>query len=110
MVSIGIEGHAPVACIGRCCTEVGRRSITAPAVTSLVTIACVTGNEEARIERMIADQQLIGVSVACSDTMPQSESCSIPIVHRGSYGRVYLPLEVNSSSSLVINEDDFCEL
>jgi len=59
---------------------------------------------------MIANQQLIGVSVACSDAMPQSNSCSIPIAHRGSYGRVYLPLEVDFSSSLVINEDDFCEL
>ena len=109
-MAVGVEGHAPVRRTGRRCTEVGRGCITAPAVTSLVTIARETGNEKARIERMITDQQLVGVSVVCSDTMPQSSSCSIPIVHRGSYGQVGLPLEVDFSSSLVINEDDFCKL
>jgi len=109
-VAVGVECHAPVVHIGRRCTEVGRGCITAPAITSLVTITRVTGNKEARIERMIADQQLVGVSVACSDAMPQSSSCGIPVVHRGSYGQVGLPLEVDFSSSLVINEDDFCEL
>ena len=109
-MAVSIEGHALVVGICRRCTEVGRGCITAPVGTLLVTITSVTGNKEARIERMIADQQLVGVSVVCSDSMPQSSSCSIPVVHRGSYGRVGLPLEVDFSSSLVINEDDFCEL
>ena len=109
-MAVGVEGHAPVVRIGRRCTEVGRGCITAPAVTLLVTITRVTGNKKARIERMIADQQLIGVSVACSDAIPQSSSCSIAVVHRGSYGRVGLSLEVGFSSGLVINEHDFCEL
>ena len=93
-VAVGVEGHALVRRTGRRCTEVGRGFITAPVVTCLVTITRVTGNKKARIERIIADQQLVGVSVACSDTMPQSSSCSIPVVHRGSYGIVgKLPLE-----------------
>ena len=86
MVAVGVEGHAPVVRIGRRCTEVGRDCITAPAVTFLVTITRETGNKKPRIERIITDQQLVGVSVVCSDTMPQSSSCSIPVVHRGSYG------------------------
>ena len=79
-------------------------------MTLLVTIR-VTGNEEARVERMITDQQLVGVSVVCSKTIPQSiATCGITIVNSGRYGLVGFPLKVNLASSLVINKDNFCEL
>ncbi len=58
-MTIGVERHTSVIRIGRRCSEVGRGCITAPAATVLVTVTRVTGNEEAGIERMIADQQLV---------------------------------------------------
>ena len=69
-MTIGVEGHTFVTRIGGGCAEVGRGCITAPAGTMLVTVTSVTGNEEAGIERMITDQQLVRVSVVCSNTMP----------------------------------------
>ncbi len=54
---------------------------------------------------------MVWVNVACSNAVPQSVVITfIPIVRRGRYGQVSLSLEVDFSSSLVINEDDFCEL
>ena len=78
----------------------------------LVTIADVTGNEEAREERSIADQQLVGVSaVHGSHTVPQSISIStLSIVTSGRYGHLGTTFEVGLVSSLVINEDNFCKL
>ena len=85
--------------------------IPTPKVTVLITATRVTGNEEARVERNITDQQLVGVSVACSKTVPQSIGVSsIPIVKSGRYGLAFSLLKVNLASSLVINKDNFCEL
>jgi len=85
--------------------------IRAPIVAVLVTVTRVTGNEEAVVARMITDQQLVGVSVVCSKTVPQSIGAgSIPIVISGRYGLVDSSPKVNLASSLVINKDNFCEL
>ena len=59
MMTIGVEGHTSVTRMGRRCTEVGRGFITTPAVTILITVVCETRNEEAGIEGMITDQQLV---------------------------------------------------
>jgi len=66
-VTIFIEGHTLVPAMFGGCTEVTRSSITTPRVTTLVTMS-VTGNEEARKERMITDEQLVEVVriVTCS--------------------------------------------
>ena len=66
-MTIFVEGHTvvPTNCGG--CTEVTRFSIKTPPVTMLVTMS-VTGNEEAREEKIITDKQLVGVVriVTCS--------------------------------------------
>ena len=61
---------------------------------------------------MIADQQLVGVSAAhVPHTVPQSILAStIPIVTSGRYIHLGAAFEIGLGSSLVINEDDFCEL
>ena len=66
-MTIFIEGHTLVPTIFGGCTEVTRSSIITPRVTMLVTMS-VTGNEEARKERMITDKQLVEVVrvVTCS--------------------------------------------
>ena len=111
MMSIGVEGHTFVMSTGSRCTEVGWESIVAPVVTKLVTVTCVTGNEEAGVEPIVTDQQLVPVSIAYSNTVPQSISISsMPIVRSGRDRQVGLTLEVDLSSCLVINEDYFCEL
>ena len=93
------------------CTEVRRNNITTPRATLLVTATRVTRNEEARIESRVADKQLVGVSVVCTHTVPQSIGTSnLPIVPCGRYRLVDPSLEVGLVSSLVIDEDDFCEL
>ena len=85
--------------------------IPTPDVTLLITATRETGNEEARVERNITDQQLVGVSVVCSKAVPQSIGVgSIPIVKSGRYGLISSLLKVNLASSLVINKDNFCEL
>ena len=110
-VPVGVEGHALVTRLCGRCTEVRRGCITTPLVTLLVTIARVTGNEEARVERSIADQQLVGESTACSHTVPQPiGTSSLPIIQRGHHGKVGFTFEVGLVSSLVINEDDFFKL
>ena len=82
-----------------------------PITTRLVFIVNVTGNEEPRVFRSLADQQLVGVSVVCSHAVPQSISTStIPIVISGLHGPVHMSLEVGLVSSLIINEDYFSEL
>ena len=107
-MTIGVECHAAVA---RGCTEERRGYITTPIVTHLVTIIRVTGHEEATEKRVITDQQLIGITVACIHTIPQSIGTSIlPIVPSGRYGLVDFSPEVGLVSSLVINEDDLCKL
>ena len=110
-MSIGVEGHALVAPTGRRCTEVRRLCITTPTVTLLVT-ASVTGNEEAGVERSIADQQLVGVSAAhSSHTVPQFISIStLPIVISGRHRQVRFSFEVGLLFSVVVNEDDFSKL
>ena len=111
-MSIGVKGHAPVTGTGGRCTEVRRGYITAPTITMLVTITRVTRNKEAAVERgIITDQQLVGVSVIHSHTIPQSiSSSSIPIVQSGRYGLVGLSLEIDFCCSLMIKEHNFCEL
>ena len=115
VMAIGVEGHAPVTRTGGRCTEVRRSSIITPIVTLLVTITIVitsvTGNEEAGVERSIADQQLVGVRAVRSHTVPQSISISsLPIVTSGRYVHLGATFEAGLVSSLVINEDDFREL
>ena len=56
LVAVDVKGHSGEPWTGSRCTEVRRGSIVAPIVTRLVTIACVTGNEEAGVEQSIADQ------------------------------------------------------
>ena len=85
--------------------------IPTPLGALLVTVTRVTGNKEAREERLITDQQLVPVSVVCSKTVPQSIGAgSIPIVKSGCNGLVCSLLKVNIASSFVINKDNFCEL
>ena len=60
---------------------------------------------------MIADQQLVRVSVVCSHTVPKSVSARrIPIVLSGRYVLVGSSFEVGLVSSLVVNENYFSEL
>lgn len=93
------------------CTEVRRGTIITPRITLLVTATRVTRNEEASIERSIADKQLVGVGVVCTHAVSQSiGTSSLPIVPSGRYGLVDSSLEVGFVSSLVIDEEDFCEL
>ena len=87
------------------CTEVRRGAIATPRITLLVTATRVTRNEEARVERRIADKQLVGVSVVCTHTVPQSIGTSnLSIVSSGRYGLVDSTLKVGLVSSLVIDE------
>ena len=80
-------------------------------ITLFVTVTRVTGNKEASVERSIADQQLVEVSVVCTHTVPQSIGTRrLPIVNSGRYGLASLPLEVGLVSSLMIKEEYFCEL
>ena len=58
LVTIFVEGHTLVPTTFGGCTEVRRFIIITPPVTIFVTIS-VTGNEEARKERMITDEQLV---------------------------------------------------
>ena len=89
----------------------GKQNVPATPIVTLLVTTRVTGNEEARIERMITNQQLVEVRVVCSKAVPQSiVTCGIPIVNSGRYVLVGLPLKVNLASSLVINKDNFCEL
>ena len=83
---IGVKGHALERWTGRRGSEVGRFPISTPRVTLLETISCVTGNEETGVERMIANQQLVFVSVVCSLAFPQSMCfASIPMVLSSGY-------------------------
>ena len=108
VMTIGVECHAAVA---RGCTEERRGSIATPIVTHFVTITRETRHEEATEKRVITDQQLIGITVACIHTIPQSIGTSIiPIVPSGRYGLADFSLEVGLVSSLVIDEDDLCKL
>ena len=115
-MSVGVESHALVSRIGGGCTEIRRSCITTPTgtlfVTIIVIVTSVTGDEEARVERSVADQQLVGVSaVHGSHTVPQSISISsLSVVTSGRYGHLGATFEVGLVSSLVINEDDFCKL
>ena len=112
MVPIGVEGHAFLRRRGGCCTEVRRFGIMTPTVTLLVTITRVTGNEEAGVEPIFTDQQLLGVSATHgAHAVPQSISASLlPIVTSGRYGHLSTSIEVSLVSRLVINEDYFSEL
>ena len=101
--TIVVEGHTLIVGVSRRCTEVGRGTIKAPRTTLLVTVPRVIRNEEASEERSITDQQLIGVSVVCTHTVPQSiGTSSLPIVNSGRYRLAGSPLEIGLASSLVI--------
>ena len=111
MEAVGVEGHAFISGIGGSCTEVRGTVIIAPTVTLFVTVTSVTRNKEAGVERMITDQQLVGVSASCSNTVPQSVSTSsLPIVSCRHHRKVRFSFEVGLVSCLVVNEDHFCEL
>ena len=108
MVPIGVEGHAFLRRRGGCCTEVRRFGIMTPTVTLLVTIIGVTRNEKAGVERMVTDQQLVGVSFVCFHALPQSKSTgSLSIVQSGHHWKVGFSFKVGLVPSLVINEDNF---
>ena len=109
-MAVGVEGHAFVTWSERR-TEVRGTPINTPIVTPLVTTS-VTRNKEAGVERSITDQQLVGViAVHGSKTVPQSIGVStLPIVSCGLYRLVGFSFEVGLVSSLVVDEDYFCEL
>ena len=69
IMTIDIEGHSFVICIGRCCSEVWCYSVIAPAVTMLET-ELVTRNKKPRVEMKITNQQLIGVVLVYSLSVP----------------------------------------
>jgi len=110
-VTIDIEGHTLIAATCRSCAKIRRFGITTPAVTLLVTVG-VTGNKKPGVERMITDQQLVGVATThSSNTCPQSVGTSrFSIVSSSCYGMIDFAFEVGLVSTLVINEDDFSEL
>ena len=116
-VTIFVESHTIVRRIFGGCSEVRRFNITTPRVTIFVTIS-VTGNEEARKERMITHEQLVDevcvTTCSCSVrqySVPQSIStASIPVVTSGFYCCLVTLCEESLASSLVINKHDFCEL
>ena len=110
IMTIGVEGHSPVSGTGGSCAKVRRGCIATPAVAPLVTVTRVPRNEEAGVERVIADQQLVVVSIASSNSVPQSSDSSIPVVRSGRYGRFRPSFKVGLFSSLVINEHNFCKL
>ena len=60
-MTVSVEGYAIEPTIGRGGAEIRRTIIHTPADAVLVTIASETRHHEARIERIITDQQLIGV-------------------------------------------------
>ena len=110
-MTIRVECDTQETCISWRRAEVRRVKIIAPATTLLDTIIRVTWNEESSVERGVADQQLVMISVIYSHTVPQSIGVSIfPIVLRGRYGLVDLSLEVGLVSSLVVNKKNFCKL
>ena len=111
-MTIGIESYAQVMWRGGGRAEVGRLGITTPVITLLVTIVSETRRKEAREERSITDQQLIGVCTAHgSHTVPQSICiCALPVITCGRHGLLGFRLEIGLVTSLMINEDDFCEL
>jgi len=97
----------PIIC---CCTEVRRGRVTAPIVALLVTVAVEPGNKEAGVKRIIADEQLVCVSVDYLHVVPQSISTSrVAIVTGGCYWLVRSSLKIALVSSLVILEDNFFE-
>ena len=110
-VAIGIEGYPLIAAICRRCAEIRRFGITTPAATLLVTVG-VAGNKKTGVERKITYEQLVGVAtIHSSNTFPQSiGTCALSIVSSSCYGLIDFACEVGLVSSLVINEDDFCEL
>ena len=69
MMTIDIEGHSFVICTFRCCSEVWCYCVTAPAVTLLETVR-VTRNKKPRVEVTITNQQLIGVVLVYSLSVP----------------------------------------
>ena len=69
VMTIDIEGHSFVMCTGRCCSEVWCYYVTAPVVTSLETVR-VTRNKKPRVEIKITNQQLIGVVLVYSFSVP----------------------------------------
>ena len=80
-VIVDVEGHAFVQFIGWGGAEIGRLCITTPVGALLVTIASETRHEEARVERSITDQQLVGVWTGGSHGIPQSQSaCTFSII------------------------------
>lgn len=110
IMTIGVEGHSPVTGMGGRCAKVRRGCIITPSVAPLVTVTRVTRNEEAGVEPVITDQQLVIVSIAGSNRLPQSTDSSIPVVRSGRYGHFNPSFEVGLFSSLVINEHNFCKL
>ena len=69
IMTIDIEGHSFVISMGGCCSEVWCYSVIAPAVTMLET-DLVTRNKKPRVEMKITNQQLIGVVLVYSLSVP----------------------------------------
>ena len=72
IMTIDIEGHSFVISMGGCCSEVWCYSVIAPVVTFLETVR-VTRNKKPRVEFLMTNQQLIGVILVYSLSVPQSE-------------------------------------
>ena len=109
--AIRVEGHATEMNISGSRAKEWRDVVTAPTGTLLVTIPCVTGNEEAAVELILADQQLVGVRGVSSHTVPQSISTStFTIVTSRHYELVRFPSEIGLVSSFVIDKHYLCEL
>ena len=110
-VTIFVEGHAVVSRMGGCCAKIWGTCIAAPRVAVLVTIISKTGNHEAGVERVVADQHLVRVCFVGSHAVPQSISRSLfPIIRRSNNRQVGSSFEVGFASSLVIQENDFGKL
>ena len=108
--AIRVEGHATEMKISGRRAKEWRDVVTAPTGTLVVTIPCVTGNEEAAVELILADQQLVRVRDVSSHTVPQSISTStFTIVISRHYGLARFPFGISLVSSLVIDEHYFCE-
>jgi len=107
-VTIFVEGHAVVSHMGGCCAKIWGTCIAAPRVAVLVTIISKTGNHEAGVERVVADQHLVRVRFVGSHAVPQSISRSLfPIIRRSNNRQAGSSFEVGFASSLVIHENDF---
>ena len=110
-VTVSVKGHTLVIRVCGRCAKVWRGCVSTPRIAPLVTVARVTRNEEASVEGRVTDQQLIRVSVVCTQAVPQSISAgNIPIIASGRYRHLVSAFEGDFLSGLVIHEHYFRKL